>query len=101
MIDPERNILLDQRRTNFWDDQPPAVETILDRPLRDWAIPAGMWRPFDLHPDTFGEFDHGCAVQTLFKRFTKPPSGAMRRKGAKPDHLLIVQEISEALDECF
>ena len=65
--DESRPLVIDQRRTQFYDDQPPTTETILGRPLRRWALPDGMWRPFDLHPDTFEEFDHGCCVQMLHK----------------------------------
>ena len=73
--DESRQIQIDQRRTNFYDDRPPTTEVILGRPLQSWALPDGMWRPFDLHPDTFKEFDHGCAVQMLYKSFTKRASG--------------------------
>jgi starvation-inducible outer membrane lipoprotein len=65
--DVNRPLRVDQQRTNFWDDSPPTTETILGRPLRDWALPDGAWRPFDLHPDTFSQWDHGCAVQMIHR----------------------------------
>ena len=100
--DEGRQILVDERRTNFWDDQPPTTETILGRPLRSWALPDGMWRPFDLHPDAFSEFDHGCAVQMLYKSFTKVPSGAMKRKGISDKlPVLTVEQMADELDERF
>ena len=74
--DEARPLRVDQQRTNFWDDRPPTTETILGRPLRDWALPDGAWRPFDLHPDTFSQWDHGCAVQMIHRCFSKRPSGS-------------------------
>ena len=100
--DESRQIQIDQRRTNFYDDKPPTTEVILGRPLQSWALPDGMWRPFDLHPDTFKEFDHGCAVQMLYKSFTKRPGGAQQRKGVT-EHVpyLTVEQISAELDATF
>ena len=46
--DEQRPLRIDQRRTNFWDDRPPTTEVILGRPLQSWALPDGMWRPFDM-----------------------------------------------------
>ncbi len=100
--DENRPLQIDQRRTNFWDDAPPTTEAILGRPLQSWALPDGMWRPFDLHPDTFQRWDHGCAVQMLYQSFTKRPSGAQQRRGvsASSPHLTVA-EIQSELDECF
>ena len=100
--DTERPIMVDERRTNFWDDQPPTTETILGRPLRSSSLPDGMWRPFDMHPDTFQEFAHGCAVQMLLKSFTKPyQSGYRKRMCLAKDEEMTVEEIIAELDMCF
>ena len=100
--DEQRPLRIDQRRTNFWDDRPPTTEVILGRPLQSWALPDGMWRPFDMHPDTFKEWDHGCAVQMLYKSFTKRPSGAQQRRGVNESApYLTVEQIQAELDECF
>ena len=100
--DETRPLVIDQRRTSFWDDRSPTTEVILGRPLQAWALPDGMWRPFDMHPDTFKEFDHGCAVQMLYRSFTKRPSGSQQRQGIK-EHapVLSVAEIEAELDACF
>ena len=61
-----------------------------------------MWRPFDLHPDTFQQFDHGCCVQMLRQSFTKRPSGSEKRKGIKQcSPILTVSQIEEELEACF
>lgn len=100
--DETRPLLIDQRRTSFWDDRRPTTEVILDRPLQAWALPDGMWRPFDMHPDTFKEFDHGCAVQMLYRSFTKRPGGSQQRKGiTEHTPVLSVAEIAADLDVCF
>lgn len=100
--DPQRPIQVNQRRTNFWDDGPPSTETILNRPLRNWALPSGLYRPFDLHPDTFQQYDHGCCVQMLYKSFTKRPSGAQQRRGITDNTpMLTVERVSAELDVSF
>jgi hypothetical protein len=100
--DETRPLVIDQRRTQFYDDRKPTTETILGRPLRRWALPDGMWRPFDMHPDTFEEFDHGCCVQMLFKSFTRRPNGSEQRKGIKVRApILTVSQIEEELEACF
>ena len=61
--DESREIIVHEQRVDFYDDRPPTAETILGRPLRKFALPDGMYRSWDLHPDTFKSFDHGCVVQ--------------------------------------
>ena len=61
--DESREIIVHEQRVNFYDDRPPTTETILGRPLRNFALPDGFYRSWDLHPDTFKSFDHGCVVQ--------------------------------------
>ena len=58
--DETRPLIVHERRTNFWDDRPPTTETILGRPLRGFTLPDGMYRSWDLHPDSFSRFEHGC-----------------------------------------
>ena len=100
--DESRPLVVSSQRTNFWDDRRPTTETILGRPLRNWALPDGMWRPFDLHPDTFKTYEHGCAVQMLFKSFTKRPGGNQRKNGmSEPVPILTIPQIKACLDECF
>jgi len=100
--DETRPLVIDQRRTQFYDDRKPTTETILGRPLRRWALPDGMWRPFDLHPDTFEVYDHGCCVQMLYKSFTRRPNGSEQRKGIKERApVLSVSQIEEELEACF
>jgi len=100
--DETRDLIVNERRTNFWDDSPPTTEVILGRPLRNWALPDGLWRPFDLHPDTFKEFDHGCCVQMLHKSFTRRPNGSEQRKGIKEHSpILTVSQIEQELEACF
>jgi len=95
-------VSVEERRTNFWDDQPTTTEVILNRPLRSYAMPDGMWRPYDMHPDTFVEHEHGCAVQMLFRNFTKRPSGAMQRAGIKGRvPIFTIAEISTEMDLSF
>ena len=100
--DETRVLVISERRTNFWDDKPPTTEVILGRPLRNWALPDGLWRPFDLHPDTFKEFDHGCCVQMLHKSFTKRASGGARRQGNnEPVSVMTVAQVEQELQACF
>jgi hypothetical protein len=95
-------IFVEERRTNFWDDKPTDTEVILSRPLRSWAMPDGMWRPYDMHPDTFEEHEHGCAVQMLYRGFTKQPSGAMHRAGITGRvPMLTIDEINAEMDISF
>ena len=55
-----------------------------------------------MHPDTFKTWDHGCAVQMLYKSFNKRASGDQRRHGTTdPVSLLTIDEISHELDTCF
>ena len=81
--DQTRELIVHEQRVNFWDDQPPCTETILGRPLRSFVIPDGMYRSWDLHPDSVKTFNHGCVVQMLLKSLTKHPSGRARRMGNK------------------
>ena len=69
--DEPREIIVHEQRVDFYDGRPPTTETILGRPLRNFALPDGVYRSWDLHPDTFKSFDHGCVVQMLFKSLTK------------------------------
>ena len=100
--DETRPLRVDQQRTNFWDDRPPTTETILGRPLRDWALPDGIWRPYDLHPDTFESFEHGCAVQMIYRCFSKSLSGSQKRQGlTERAPIMSIEDISAHLDFCF
>ena len=100
--DESRPLKVDQQRTNFWDDRPPTTETILGRPLRDWALPDGAWRPFDLHPDTFESFQHGCAVQMIHRCFSKSLSGSQKKQGlTERTPRMTIEQISYELDRCF
>ena len=80
--DERRDIQVQIRRTNIYDFEKPTTEIILDRPLRDFALPNHYsFRPFDLHPESFEYFEHGCAVQMIKTAFTtKYVSGAQKRK---------------------
>ena len=70
--------------------------------MRDWALPSGAWRPFDLHEDTFATFPHGCAVQMIYRSFTKRPSVSQQRQGVLEDSpQMTVAQIGEELDDCF
>ena len=77
-----RDIQVQIRRTNIYDFEKPTTEIILDRPLRDFALPNHYsFRPFDLHPESFEYFEHGCAVQMIKTSFTtKYISGAQKKK---------------------
>ena len=83
--DTTREVIVHEQRVNFYDDQPPSTETILGRPLQNFAIPDGMYRSWDLHPDTFKSFDHGCVVQMLLKSLTKEPNGQSRKMAIKTE----------------
>ena len=61
--DESRGIIVHEQRVDFYDDRPPTTETILGRPLRNFAIPDGFYRSWDLHPDTFKSFDHTSVVK--------------------------------------
>ena len=99
--DEEREITIDQRR-NFWDRERATTEVLLGRPLQSWVLPDGMWRPFEMHPDTFNEHDHGCAVQMLYKSFVSRPSGADQRKGIKEHKpTMSIEQIESELEACF
>jgi len=95
-------VTVKERRTNFWDDRPPTTEIILNRPLLSWVMPGGMWRPYDLDPDTFDEHEHGCLVQVLRNSYTKRPSGAMQRAGHNDRiPILTVEQIDREMDISF
>ena len=68
-----------EQRVYFYDGRPPTTGTILGRPLRKFAVPDGMYRSWDLHPDTFKSLDHGCVVQMIFKSLAKQPGGQARK----------------------
>ena len=100
--DQTRELIVHEQRVNFWDDQPPSTETILGRPLRNFAIPDGMYRSWELHPDTFKSFNHGCVVQMLLKSLTKQASGPARIMGNKDRVPMFTQEqIQAGLDAIF
>ena len=81
--DTTRPLIVHEQRVNFYDNRPPTTETILGRPLRNFAIPDGMYHSWDLHPDNFKTFDHGCVVQMLYKSLTKRPGGQARKTVSK------------------
>jgi len=61
----------------------PTTETVLNRPLLDYCLPEGSWRPYELHQNSFRKFEVGCVVQMVFDCFVvkKKASGAARRAG--------------------
>ena len=71
VYDARRPILVDQVNMTFSDSKTPTTEVILQRPLRGISIPNSLRRPFDLHPDLFSEWSHGCVVQMLYKSITR------------------------------
>jgi hypothetical protein len=39
------------QRTRFFNgEKEPSVDVVLNRPLLDYSVPEGCWRPWDLHP---------------------------------------------------
>ena len=91
-----------EQRVDFYDDRPPTTETILGRPLRNFALPDGMHRSWDLHPDTFKSFDHGCAVQMFLKSLSKEAGGQARRNGNKNRvPMFTIEHIQAELDKVF
>jgi len=108
VYDVDRPILIDSSTVNYWNAGRTDAEVVLSRPLRDFAIPGGFWRPFDLHPDSFYNYSHGCAVQMLHKSITKRPGGQARVRAkqdgvmlAPPEMTFSVQEVADELDICF
>ena len=100
--DESREIIVHEQRVDFYDDRPPTTETILGRPLRNFALPDGMYRSWDLHPDTFKSFDHGCVVQMFFKSLTKKASGQARKNGNKNRvPMYSIEHIQNELDKVF
>ena len=100
--DESRDFKVHHQRINFYDDQPPSTETFLERPLRSFAIPDGMYRSWDLHPDSFKTFEHGCVVQMLYKSLTKRPGGNSRKAGnCSRVPMFSIQEIQDKLDAIF
>ena len=100
--DETRPLDVDTQRINFWDDGPTTTETILGRPLRSFAIPDGFYRPWDLNPDSFKTFTHGCVVQMLYKSITKRPGGKQRQRGITARiPMLTVEQIQTKLDTIF
>lgn len=104
VYDPDEEMEIHERRTNFWDDRAPTTQTILERPLRSFALPGGMYRPYDMHEDTFTEYDHGCAVQMLLKSFTKREKKNTTIEPVfrdKPGGKTAVEQLQDELDACF
>jgi hypothetical protein len=102
LYDPDVEMEVHERRTNFWDDRPPTTETILERPLRGFALPGGMYRPFDMHADTFEEYPHGCAVQMLLKSVTRRSHSVVKPAFEDiPGGKTAVEQLQEELDACF
>ena len=100
--DESRAFILHKQRTNFWDDSRPTTETILNRPLLNFAVPDGMCRSWDLHEDSFKSFTHGCCVQMLYKSLTKRPSYHVRKQGVTTRiPILTIEQIQAKLDEIF
>ena len=103
---PNRPVLVDQSTVSFFENKPPTTEVILQRPLKGIALPEGLWRPHDLHPDTIGEWAHGCAVQMLYRSVNRSSQhgrgdtqGANRENERLP--MLSIGSIQEELDICF
>ena len=100
--DETRPLVVHEQRTNFWDDRPATTETILGRPLRSFAIPDGFYRSWDLNPDSFKTFTHGCVVQMLYKSITKRPRGKLRAQGVTSRiPMLTIEQIQAKLDTIF
>jgi len=101
VYDSSREILVDSSTVNKWEAGKTGTEVVLTRRLRNFATPDGFWRPFDLHPSTFEEYAHGCAVEMLHKSFTKrnPNKAAAITQATLP--WLTVDEIGVELDICF
>jgi hypothetical protein len=100
--DEARDFKVHEQRINFYDDRPPSTETILARPLRSFAIPDGTYRSWDLHPDSFKTFEHGCVVQMLYKSLTKRPGGNSRKAGnCSRVPMFSIEQIQSKLDAIF
>lgn len=100
--DESRELVVHEQRINFYDDQPPSTETILGRPLRSFALPDGTYRSWDLHPDSFKTFEHGCVVQMLYKSLTKRPGGKSRKLGnCSRVSMFTIEDLQNKLDAIF
>jgi hypothetical protein len=100
--DESREMIVREQKINFHDDRPPTTETILGRPLRNFAIPDGMYKSWDLHPDSFKTFEHGCVVQMLYKSLTKRPGGKQRQAGnCTRVPMFTIEQIQSKLDAIF
>ena len=77
------DITYSRQKLQTFEQGPPLVETILNRPLLDFCVPEGCWRPFDLHPNSLTKLEVGCAVQMIYDSFvlSHKSSGAALRKG--------------------
>jgi len=68
VYDPSKPILVDRQLTVFENNQPPTVETIINRPIRAHLLLSDqVFRPYDLHPDSFKSYEHSCVVQMLYR----------------------------------
>ena len=72
-----------RQRTRVHANNDATVSTVLNRPLLDFCLPEGTWRPYELHENSFKKFEAGCVVQMIYDSFLikKKPSGASRRAG--------------------
>ncbi len=95
------------RRTNIYDTEKPTTDIILERPLRNFALPnAYAFRPFDLHPESFEYYEHGCAVQMIKTSFrTKWVSGAQKKKPKEQrnpkNEMFTVKQIQNDMEEIY
>ena len=96
-----------KQRTKVHDNQAdPTVTTILNRPLLDYCLPEGAWRPYELHQNSFKKFEAGCVVQMVFDSFVikKRASGGARRagfSGITTSQGATIREIEEDFDIIF
>ena len=72
VYDPTKPILVDRQLTTFQNDQPATTDTIINRPIRaNVGLSDQLWRPYDLHADSFKTFEHSCVVQMLYKSMSR------------------------------
>ncbi len=77
------NITFSRMRVRFFDNSPTTSEVILNRPMLDFTVPEGCWRPYDLHENCVKQLEVGCGIQMIHDCYIvkKQSSGAARRKG--------------------
>ena len=105
-MEDDGEITYSRKRIRVHNVGPTTTETILNRPLLDYSLPEGAWRPFDLHRNSFRKFEVGCVVQMIFDCFLvrKKASGASRRAGfpsSTLSHGATIREIEEDFDTIF